>query len=258
MLLKKFLTIILLLALTGVGSTIPSNVTPNSQPINLGNIIGNLTNTCQVALLNIITSPEFLKCVPVNALLPLLPMLSEIEYIKKNPKELLKYLDPIDQFSNGIRSAPKCSDNFVQSTINAIEDKCLTNLTSNNPIAELIYDAAVFYSPLRDSMSFKNNNVFCIHETANITLNLPDSPFNITGNTIIDAIAVAEPGQVCTQCNKDIINTFGNFLKNNTLALQVLAQAGINQTRIDTMKIGVAVKCGINFEDGAVSNNLSQ
>ncbi|RIB14720.1 hypothetical protein C2G38_2194244 [Gigaspora rosea] len=57
--------------------------------------------------------------------------------------------------------------------------------------------------------------------------------------------------------NEDIINTFGNFLKNNTLALQILAQAGINQTRIDTMKIGVAVKCGINFEDGQIPNNPS-
>ncbi|RIB07381.1 hypothetical protein C2G38_2113932 [Gigaspora rosea] len=257
MLLKKFLTIIVLLALIGVGSTIPSNVTPNSPTINLDDLVGNITDTCQPALLKIFTSPEFLACVPITALVLLLPIIPEIENIKKNPKEILNYLDPIDQFSNGICSAPKCSDDFVQSSIQDILNGCTTDLTSNNTFVGLIFVVTIFYSPLRDSICFKDNNTFCIHETLNITLNLPDSPFNITGNNIIDTIAVADPGQVCTQCNKDIINTFGNFLKNNTLALQILAQAGINQTRIDTMKIGVAVKCGINFEDGQIPNNPS-
>ncbi|CAG8544433.1 33309_t:CDS:2, partial [Gigaspora margarita] len=72
-------------------------------------------------------------------------------------------------------------------------------------------------------------------------------------NTIMEliygAIAVADQEQVCTRCNKDIINAFDNFLKNNTFALQVLDQSGINQTSIDTMKIGIAVKCGIKVED---------
>ncbi|CAG8566380.1 11968_t:CDS:2 [Gigaspora margarita] len=56
----------------------------------------------------------------------------------------------------------------------------------------------------------------------------------------------------------NIINTFANFLKNNTLALQVLAQVGINQTCIDTIKIGIAVKYGITFEDSKFSDNSSQ
>ncbi|KAF0558398.1 hypothetical protein F8M41_009290 [Gigaspora margarita] len=116
---------------------------------------------------------DYITCVPIHALIQLLPIIPEIGNIKKNPKEVLNFLDQIDQFS-------------------------------------------------------------------------------------IDAIAVANPGQVCTQCNKDIINTFGNFLKNNILALQVLAQVGINQTRIDTMTIGVAVKYGITFEDGEIPDNSSK
>ncbi|CAG8611631.1 hypothetical protein C2G38_2181419 [Gigaspora rosea] len=254
MLLNKFLTIIVLLAFTGVGSTIPLNTTLDILPINLDS----LSADCKSELFKIVINPEFLTCIPIPAIAQLLPIIPEIENIKKNPKEILNFLDQIDQFSNDICSAPKCSDDFVQSSINDIKDQCSTDLAGNNTIAEVIFGIAVLYSPLRDSICFKNNNTFCIHETLNITLNLPDSPFNITGNTIIDAIAVADPGQVCTQCNKDIINTFGNFLKNNTLALQVLAQAGINQARIDTMKIGVAVKCGINFEDGETCNNSSQ
>ncbi|KAF0554657.1 hypothetical protein F8M41_019000 [Gigaspora margarita] len=199
-----------------------------------------------------------MACLPITAFPPLIPLIPEIGNIKKNPRELLKYLDLIDQFSNGICSATKCADKDIQGAIQDIEDGCKPDLNNNNTFAELIYGAFVFYSPLRDSICFKNNNVFCVHETLNTTLSLPDSPINITGNAVIDAIAVADPEQVCTRCNKDIINTFGNFIKNNTLALQVLAQAGINQTRIDTMKIGVAVKCGIKFEDGKVPDHLPQ
>ncbi|CAG8613522.1 10168_t:CDS:2, partial [Gigaspora rosea] len=197
-----------LLALTNVESTIPSNITSIPPPKDNRFNLGNLSASCEDTLSKIVLSREFLICVPIPALLPLVPIIPEIGNIKKNPRELLNYLDPIDQFSNIICLVPKCSDKGVQSAIQEILNRCTTELNNNN--------------------------------------------------TIVDAIAVADPEQVCTQCNKDIINTFGNFLKNNTFALQVLAQAGINQTLIDTMKIGVAVKYGINFEDGEVPNNSSQ
>ncbi|CAG8833728.1 34772_t:CDS:1, partial [Gigaspora margarita] len=246
MLLKKILTIIVLLALTGVESTIPSNIIsdPPSKDnvINVDDITGNLSARCETALVKIFTGLEFLACVPIQALLSLVPIISEIENIKKNPRELLQYLGSIDQFSNGICLSPKYSDKGVQSVIQTIENECITDLNNNNTFVELIFSIAVFYSPLRDSICFKNNDVFCIHETADITLNY------INGNNIIDAIAVADPEHVCTQCNKDIINTFDNFLKNNPLALQALSRAGFNQTHIDTVKTGVAVKCGIKFE----------
>ncbi|KAF0536687.1 hypothetical protein F8M41_009082 [Gigaspora margarita] len=163
------------------------------------------------------------------------------------PSKLLQYLDSIDEFSNNICSVPKCADEDVQKTIQAIESGCQTDLNNNNTLAELIYGVFVFYSPLRDSICFKNHDEFCVHETLNTTLNLPDSPIKITGIPIIDAIAVADSKPVCTKCNKDIIRTFGMFIKNNTLALQVLAHAGINQNSIDTMRIGIAVKCSIKF-----------
>ncbi|RIB07377.1 hypothetical protein C2G38_2214613 [Gigaspora rosea] len=247
-----------LLALTDIESTILSNITSIPPPKDNRFNLGNLSASCEDALSKIVLSCEFLTCVPIPALLPLVPMIPEIGNIKKNLREFLNYLDPIDQFSNIICLVPRCSEKGVQSAIQEILNRCTTELNKNNTIVGLIYGAAVFYSPLRDSICFKNNNVFCIHETANITFTLPNPPFNITDNTIIEAIAFANPEQVCTQCNKDIINTFGNFLENNTLALQVLAQAGINQILIDTMKIGIAVKCGINFEDGEVPNNPSQ
>ncbi|CAG8746354.1 12092_t:CDS:2, partial [Gigaspora margarita] len=214
-----------------VGSTIPSNITsiPLPEPLQ-DDIPGNISQSCKNTFATIFFSPAFTACLPIGALLPpLLPLISEIGNIKTNPRELLKYLDPIDEFSDVICSASKCADKDIQGAIQDIEDGCKADLNNNNTFAELI-----------------------------LVLSLPDSPINITGNAVIDAIAVADPEQVCTRCNKDIINTFGNFIKNNTLALQVLAQAGINQTRIDTMKIGVAVKCGIKFEDGEVPDHPPQ
>ncbi|CAG8735840.1 25302_t:CDS:2, partial [Gigaspora rosea] len=97
--------------------------------------------------------------------------------------------------------------------------------------------------PLQDDFP-GNISQGCIETLINVVTSIPTcellGPFESLAPLITvteSAIAVADPEQVCTQCNKDIIIAFDNFLKNNTFALQVLAQSGINQKSIDTMKL---------------------
>ncbi|KAF0558397.1 hypothetical protein F8M41_009289 [Gigaspora margarita] len=113
------------------------------------------------------------------------------------------------------------------------------------PLAPLITVTESIKNNTRELLKYLTQ----IDESFNDICSAPICADKITGNTVIGAIAVADKEQVCTRCNKDIINAFDNFLKNNTFALQVLDQSGINQTSIDTMKIGIAVKCGIKVED---------
>ncbi|CAG8798853.1 7707_t:CDS:1, partial [Dentiscutata erythropus] len=243
--------------MTSLGSTVPPNIAskipPNTLQIldALDGLPGNLSQPCVTTLLAIATSPEFLKCVTPGAFLPILPIISDPNFfnsLKQNPKKLLDYIPQFDQFSDIICNAPKCSDGGVQNATNAITVGCKDDLSNKNAIADLIYFFVVFYSPVRDITCFKDKKEYCKDETAKVVINLPQSPLNITGNPLLDSVAVADPGSICTRCNKDIVNTLFNFLKNNKPALDLLAQAGIDQKHIDEMKIGVAVKCGINFE----------
>ncbi|CAG8666697.1 9697_t:CDS:2, partial [Dentiscutata heterogama] len=146
----------------------------------------------------------------------------------------------------------RCSNDTVKGAIDTIGSGCEKELSNNNAAVEFIFGFVVFYSPVRNITCFKDKDEYCKDETAKFVLNLPNSPINITGSAYIDAVAVADPEKICTRCNKDMINTLFNFLKNNDLALKLLEKLGIDKHRIDKKKVGVAVKCGINFEDGKV------
>lgn len=244
----------------------PTNGT--SSPANLESILaasgapsgvlGDLSKECQSTLLGIVTSPEFLKCIPVSSLLPLLPLVTDPSIIKNFIADPTKNYPPLEkpllQFSTLFCPAPKCSDQGVAGAVKAISDGCKDDLDKKNPFIVMIFDTAVFYSPLHDSICFKFGKTFCWDESILTTISLPPSPIPVTGNKVLDAVAVADPTAVCTKCNKAIVNTFFNFIfdKANELARQILAGLGVDDKQLAAAKTFVAVKCGINFEDGKI------
>jgi hypothetical protein len=241
--------------------SLPSNVTISPEVDQVlatvpESVIGGISKQCQTALLGLITSPEFLSCVPLKALLPLVPLVADpsilANFIKDPAKNYSPVEGPLIQFATLFCPAPRCSDKGVAGAIKIIEDGCKDDLANKNPFASAIFGAAVFYSPIKDITCFKDGKKFCWDESILTAISLPPSPFVITGDKFIDAVAVADPSAVCTNCNKEIINTFFNFIKNNDLALQILAGVGVNDKALTLAKTGVAVKCGAKFEDGKV------
>lgn len=223
-----------------------------------GSVLGSLSQKCQSALLGIVTSPGFLKCIPVASLVPLLPLVTDPSIIKNflaDPTKNFPPLEtPLQAFSTAFCPAPKCSDQDVAGAVKTIQDGCKEDLDKKNQLIGMIFDAAVFYSPLHDIMCFKFDKAFCWDESLLTVIKLPPSPIKVTGDKLLDAVAVSDPSAVCTKCNKAIVNTFLNFItaKENDLARQILSSFGVDQAKLDQFKTFVAVKCGINFEDGKI------
>lgn len=225
-----------------------------------GGVLGDLSQKCQSALLSIVTDPAFLKCIPVASLVPLLPLVTDPSIIKNFIADPAKNFPPLESplqaFSTAFCPAPKCSDQDVAGAIKIIQDGCKEDLDKKNPFIVMVFDAAVFYSPIHDIMCFKFDKAFCWDESILTVIKLPPSPIKVTGDKLLDAVAVSDPSAVCTKCNRAIVNTFLNFItaKGSELAQQILASFGIDQAKLDQLRTFVAVKCGINFEDGKISN----
>jgi hypothetical protein len=216
-----------------------------------------LSTNCALSLLGVLTSPEALKCFPLTASVSLIPIILDptiIQNFVKAPSN--KTYEPVEQpfiqFADGLCKAPKCSDAAVQGGLKTLDAGCQDDIKAKNPVYTALVDIFTFYSPLHDSLCFQNpKKQFCWDESILTAINLPKSPIKIIDGGIIDSIAVADPPKVCTACNRAIVNTFGNFVKKSTAAQDILVQLGVNTTLIE---IGVAVKCGIDFENGVVGD----
>ncbi|CAJ0762707.1 24218_t:CDS:2 [Entrophospora sp. SA101] len=230
-----------------------AKLTQGQDPIAL---VEDLSQSCQTALLSILTSSELIQCIPIPAFLPLLPILvdpSEIASLISNPKTGLQKLQPnLIEFSNEFCAAPKCSDQGVAYAIKTIQTGCNPDDMKTTAM-KIIFPAAVFYSPVRETICFKdsgNPSHFCLVENDITTsINLPKSPFNLGGGDFIDSIVVADPTAICTTCNKAIYNTIDNFINSNDLAKKILAG---DQVLLYQVRVFFAIKCGIGFEDGKV------
>ncbi|CAB4386065.1 hypothetical protein RhiirA5_395320 [Rhizophagus irregularis] len=247
----------------------PSNVTAHSTSKGLpqieqiladvpGGVLGDLSQKCQSALLGLVTDPKFLKCIPIASLVPLLPLVTDPSIIKNFIADPVKNFPPLETplqaFSTAFCPVPKCSDPDVAGAIKIIQDGCKEDLDKKNQFIVMVFDAAVFYSPIHDIMCFQFDKAFCWDESILTVIKLPPSPIKVTGDKLLDAVAVSDPSAVCTKCNKAIVNTFLNFItaKESDLARQILASFGIDQAKLDQLRTFVAVKCGINFEDGKI------
>jgi len=220
---------------------------PSPNPIEL---IGELSPQCQAALFSVVANPEFFECVPVAALLPLLTdpdfLPSILEDPIKNGPKLLPIFD-------ATCSIPKCSNKGVKGAIKTVAEGCSADLT--NPLIQLALGAMTFYSPVRDIICFKDNkDEYCLVETVTNVLSLPAPPpdFKLLGG-IIDKLVVSEPKAICTPCNKAILNTAVDFLKENPAALSMLSTAfNIGPNELFIGKLFFFLKCGFEFLDGKV------
>ncbi|CAG8807105.1 17389_t:CDS:1, partial [Racocetra fulgida] len=96
---------------------LPSSI-PTKDPISL---VRHLSPQCQAAFLSIVTSPEFLRCVPVAALLPLLTDPTLLLSVLKDPITNLPKLLPLYDATCAL---PKCSNKFVNSSLSTLKTGC--------------------------------------------------------------------------------------------------------------------------------------
>jgi len=228
---------------------LPDNL-PNPDPIQL---ISALSPQCQGAFLSIIANPEFFECVPVGALLPVLTDPTFLPSVLKDPLGSGPKLLPIVE---AICAVPKCSDDGVAGALKAIEEGCSSGSDKKNPIVQLAVGVITFYSPVRDIICFKNNkDEFCVADTISTILTLPKPPFRLLDGGFIDSLIFSEPKFICTPCNKAITNTVINFFNSTPSALDILDEAfHIGEEELFIAKIGLAAKCGFQFEDGKVND----
>ncbi|CAG8853882.1 27723_t:CDS:1, partial [Gigaspora margarita] len=133
---------------------------------------------------------------------------------------------------------PKCSDNLIQSYVNSIFAVCATTDLQNNSLAQLIFAASVFYSPLHDSICFENKkSTFCWDEFARNLYGLPNSKHLVYASSDIFYGS-------CTLCSKAIVNTILNFIPTNHFAQLIISKMNID---ISVIKNSISVICGNSF-----------
>ncbi|GBB91656.1 hypothetical protein RclHR1_01900021 [Rhizophagus clarus] len=254
--LTSLFTPILLVAAAGLGlaSNLPTLSVPPLPPqipsANPIELIGELSPQCQAALFSVVANPEFFECVPVAALLP---VLTDPEFLPSFIKDPITNGPKLLPIFDATCSIPKCSDEGVKNAIQTVTEGCAADI--KNPLIQLALGAMTFYSPVRDIICFKDNkDEYCLVETFTNILSLPAPPkdFKLLGG-IIDKLVVAEPRSICTPCNKAILNTVVDYLKENPAALALLNAAfNVGPNEFFIAKLYVFLKCGFEFMDGKI------
>lgn len=228
---------------------------PTPAPLDPIKLIESLSPSCQASLLSIVANPEFFECVPITAFLPLLPVLADPTAIPKLLQDPAKNIPPVlGPVFDGICAAPKCSDEGVATSLKALNDGCKAD--EKNVLIEIATAVVTFYSPIRDTICFKDTKKeYCVFETLDKVTALPKPPFKLIDGGLIDSLAFAEPKEICTPCNKAIVNTIFNFLNADTNhSVEYLGQLGVPPLFLQVGKLIVGLKCGFQFLDGKVGN----
>jgi hypothetical protein len=245
----KIYFIILLLTAASLGFATPTKRTIEE----LNPVIGSISRQCQKTLFELATGSRFLICVPLPDILPSFLISTDnntIEEVLSDPRNNYKTLleEPLKKAVDSFCSAPRCSDEEIVNIIDTIKGGCEPDL-SKNPLLQFIFDVTAFYPAAKDILCFKNGNVYCWDETVLTISNSPPSPYNITGIPFVDSVAVADPEEICTKCNKDIVTALFTFIDNSNHTIQLLESLNIiTDETITNIKLGVAVKCGLEFE----------
>ncbi|RIB29607.1 hypothetical protein C2G38_2027548 [Gigaspora rosea] len=138
-------------------------------------------------------------------------------------------------------SAPKCSDSVTTADANELKTQCQPELAAKDTFFTYLKTVLVFNSPLRDSLCFKNSSgSYCglVEDTA-VTLNY------------ILGLNSTQPNLNCSNCNKAILNTFMNYIKQHP---ETQADLPVDQSSIQT----IASKCGNSFLDGTVPDTTKK
>ncbi|CAG8529164.1 2181_t:CDS:2 [Cetraspora pellucida] len=156
-----------------------------------------LSPDCSTAVQNFLNSSDFNSCFPYNQLS------NQIDYFA-NIQDLSGIESKIIGVEDSICKLPKCSDSVISNFNSTFHSKCSTDIAAKRTdalsISALIYE----YSPLRDSLCFKNSTGgYCLIETFENFLKDGGNYANLSSQVL------------CTTCNKAIINTWVNYIKSH-------------------------------------------
>ncbi|CAG8638934.1 34448_t:CDS:2, partial [Racocetra persica] len=143
----------------------------------------------------------------------------------------------LTEVSKGFCKFPKCQDSFIQSHIQSTIVACQEDLKNNQTLAQAIFAAFVFNSPLHDSVCFENKQrMFCWDEFIRNNISIPNftSIEKLNNNNSVD--------KICTLCNRAIVNTFFNFIPTS-----FYAQLIIPLNKVEDNKKLLAFVCGDDF-----------
>ncbi|CAG8520422.1 2509_t:CDS:2 [Racocetra fulgida] len=207
-----------------------------------------LSRQCLNTTTTILSELEFAECINFPAFRPLFEKknFDAIEQLSGDFNEDIKIIKSIEpalvEVSKDFCKFPKCQDRFIQSHIQSTIVACQEDLKNNNTLAQVIFAAFVFYSPLHDSVCFENKqDIFCWDEFVRNNISLPNftSIEKLNNNNIVD--------KICTLCNRAIVNTFFNFIPTS-----FLAQVIISLKKVKEYKQLLAFVCGDDFVNGTI------
>ncbi|CAG8728765.1 27498_t:CDS:2, partial [Racocetra persica] len=190
-----------------------------------------LSPDCATAVQNFLSSSEFNACFPYNQLE------SQINSFM-NVQDLSGIESKIISVEDSICKLPKCSDSLISNFNSTFYSKCSTDIAAQRDdaigISALIYD----YSPLRDTLCFKNSTGgYCLVETFENFVKEGANYQNISSQS------------VCTTCNKAIANTWVNYLKSHPPPPEL---SGNITVAISSITSESNKTCGPSFLDGKV------
>lgn len=271
MMMKNFFVIfaLLLLALADLGSSAPQKRGPASpaSPFDIATLatgvnpkdpFAGVSKDC-VAAINTVIQSGLMTCLPMDAILKLMGQPDLIAELQKDPLHALPKLKPT--FDDAC-SVTKCKDADVQNATATVLGGCAIDLAAKVPIVELIFAGLAIYTPAIDIICFKDHAAdYCLLETDAILLSLPPPPPGLVipglekAPPLLASVAITAPSNVCTPCNKAIINTFFDYYKKTPVFAQVLASVGYDDKTNSFVNLAVDVKCGlIPFNDGNVGD----
>lgn len=202
--------------------------------------IGKLSDGCKNQLTQMLSDKDINDCLPITSI-------TSIFASGKSP-------DPntLKNAADSICGEKKCSDDLVAKTKNNIKGACQQEISNNNTLVQAAVGIVSLYSPIRDSVCYKNStDGYCFIESSIAAQQILQSAPPNQDPTL--SFAGAPKEEVCTPCNKAILNTFFNYQKSNPDAFSEIKQ--VNDQDINTAKNALTGKCGANFLDGNVGNS---
>lgn len=193
----------------------------------------NVTQKCYNELTKLNFDIELNQCIPIS---------NVSKALKSNNTDPAYYVSTLDNLCN----KQKCTDELINNRRNTFESECQEDLKANNSDIVSIDNLFLLYSPSRDAACFKNSTGgYCILE---LWYN------EIEANTItthshgfhpemgIDPMLNLPKEKLCTDCNKKIVNSFLNYLKNNSDIA-----ANLTSWDVKTINDTLATKCNESF-----------
>ncbi|CAJ0920521.1 8102_t:CDS:2 [Entrophospora sp. SA101] len=218
----------------------PFDIATVAAGVNAKDPFAGLSKDCQAALNKIIQS-NLMTCLPMDAIIKLMGQPALLAELQKDPLHALPKLKPT--FDDAC-SVTKCKDADVQNAAATVLGGCATDLAAKVPIAELIFAGLVIYTPAIDIICFKDHAAdYCLFETDAILLSLPPPPPGLVipglekAPPLLASVAITAPSNVCTPCNKAIINTFFDYYKKTPIFEQVLASIGYDDKKNGFLKM---------------------